>query len=59
MTEILHTQFLVLQIDNYLNWKNHINLMINRLSTCYAIKSMPYNSSTDTLKSIYFPIPIP
>jgi hypothetical protein len=53
--ESINTKFLGLQSDNHLNWKNHIDLMIPKLSrTCYAIRSMSHISSTDILKSIYF-----
>jgi hypothetical protein len=51
----INTKFLGLQIDNHLNWKNHIDLMIPKLSrSCYGIRSMFLISSTDTLKSIHF-----
>jgi hypothetical protein len=50
----ISTKFLGLQIENHLNWKNSIDLMISKLSTtCYAVRSMSHISSTDTLKSIY------
>jgi hypothetical protein len=53
--ESVNIKFLGLQIDNYLNWKNHIDLMIPKLSTaCYAIRSVSHVSSTDRIKSIYF-----
>jgi hypothetical protein len=53
--ESLHTKFLGLQIDNYLNWKNHIDQLIPKLSgACYAVRSLFHISNTDTLKSIYF-----
>jgi hypothetical protein len=53
--ESINTKFLGLQIDNHLNWKKHIHLMIPKLSrACYAIRFMSHISSTDTLKSIYF-----
>jgi hypothetical protein len=52
--ESINTKFLGLEIDNHLHWKNHIDLMIPKLSrTCYAIRLMFHISSTDTLKSIY------
>jgi NADH:ubiquinone oxidoreductase subunit B-like Fe-S oxidoreductase len=55
LEESKNTKFLGLHNDNHLNWKNHIDLMILKLSTaCYTITSMTYISSTDTLKSIYF-----
>jgi hypothetical protein len=53
--ESINTKFLGLQIDNHLNWKNHIDLMIPKLSrACYGIRSVCHISSTDTLKLIYF-----
>jgi NADH:ubiquinone oxidoreductase subunit B-like Fe-S oxidoreductase len=53
--ESINTKFLGLKIDNRLNWKNHIDLMITKLSRpCCAIRSMSHISSTDTHKSIYF-----
>ena len=30
--EIVNTKFLGLQIDNHINWKNHIEQMIQKLS---------------------------
>jgi hypothetical protein len=39
----------------YYNWKNHIDLMIPKLSrVCCAIRAVSYISSADTFKSIYF-----
>jgi hypothetical protein len=53
--ETTNVKFLVLQIDNHLNWKNHIGLMISKLSgACYAFRSMVHLSDITTLKSIYF-----
>jgi hypothetical protein len=48
-------KFLGLQIDNHLNWTNHIDKLIPKLSAaCYAVRSMFHFSNTDTLKSVYF-----
>jgi hypothetical protein len=42
-------------IDNHLNWKNHINQLVQELSgACYAVRSVLHISNTDTLRSIYF-----
>jgi hypothetical protein len=39
----INTKFFVLPIDNHLNCKNHIDLMIPKLSrACYAIRSMSH-----------------
>jgi hypothetical protein len=49
--ESVHTKFLGLQIDNHLNWKNHIDQLIPQLSgACYAVRSLFHISNTDTLK---------
>jgi hypothetical protein len=41
--ESINTKSLCLQIDNHLIWKNHIDLMIPKLSrACYAIRSMSH-----------------
>jgi hypothetical protein len=53
--ESINTNFLGLQIDNHLNWKNHIDLMIPKVhKACCEMNSMSHISSIDTLKSIYF-----
>jgi hypothetical protein len=53
--ESMYTKYLGLQIHNNLNWKNHIELMLPKLSrACYAVRSLSLISSTDTFKSIYF-----
>jgi hypothetical protein len=53
--ESANTKFLGLQIDNHLNWKNHIDQLVPKLSgACYTVRSMLHISNTDTLKSIYF-----
>jgi hypothetical protein len=55
MQELVNTKFLGLQIDNHLNWINHIDELIPKLSgACYAVRSMLHVSKTDTLKSVYF-----
>jgi hypothetical protein len=55
LKESVNTKCLGLQIDNHLNWKNHIDQMVPKLSgACYAIRSMFLVSNTDTLKSVYF-----
>jgi hypothetical protein len=39
--ETVNTKFLGLQLDNHLNWKNHIDQMIPKLNAaCYAVRSM-------------------
>jgi len=51
----LYTKFHGLQLDSHLNWKDHIDKMIPKLSaTYYAVRSMFHISNNVTLKSIYF-----
>jgi hypothetical protein len=53
--EMVSTKFLGVQIDNHLNWKNHIEQMIPKLSgSCYAIRSVVHVSNINILKSIYY-----
>jgi hypothetical protein len=53
--ETVNTKFLGLQIDNYLNWKNHIEQTILKLSAAYyAVRMMVRVSSIYILKSIYY-----
>jgi hypothetical protein len=48
-------KFLGIQTDNHLNWKNHIDQIIPKLSAaCYMVRQMYYICNNDTLRSIYF-----
>jgi hypothetical protein len=50
--ESVNTKFLGLQIDNHLNWTNHIDKLIPKVSgPCYGVRSMLHVSNTDALKS--------
>ena len=47
--ETVNTKFLGLQIDNHINWMNHIEEMICEFSgTCYAIRLMAHITSINT-----------
>jgi hypothetical protein len=49
------TKFLCLQIDNHINWKNHIEKMIPKLSgACCVVRLMIHISNIKTLKLIYY-----
>ena len=53
--EAVHLKFLGIQIDNHLNWKNHIGQIISKLSAaCYMVKQIFHICNNDTLRSIYF-----
>jgi hypothetical protein len=48
-------KFLGLHIDNHLNWTNHIDKLIPKLSgACYAVRSMCHIINTDAVKSVCF-----
>jgi len=52
--QTVNTNFLALQTDNHINWKNHIAKMIPQLSaTCYAVRSTVHIRNMGTLISIY------
>ena len=45
--DTVNTKFLGLPIDNHINWKNHTEQMIPRLSgACYAVRLMVHISVT-------------
>lgn len=47
--------FLGVQIDEFLNWKNHISHVCSRLSSvCYGIRTVKKYMNTETLKILYF-----
>ena len=49
MQEIVNAKFNGLQIDNYINWKNHIEQMIPKLSAAhYAVRSTVHISNINT-----------
>jgi hypothetical protein len=51
---MVNMKFLGLQIDNHLNWKDHVKQMIPKLSAArYAVRSMVHINNINTLKSIY------
>jgi len=53
--DAVHLKFLGIQIDNHLNWKNHIDQIIPKLSAaCCMVRQMYCFCNNDTLRSIYF-----
>jgi len=53
--EAVNLKFLGIQIDNHLNWKNHIDQIIPKLSiACYMVRQMYHICNNDILRSIYF-----
>ena len=53
--DTVNTKFLGLPTDNHINWKNHIEQMIPKLSgECYANSLMVHISNINTTNSIYY-----
>jgi hypothetical protein len=53
--EAVKTKFLVFPIGNHINWKNHIEEMISKLSeACYVVRLMAHISNINSLKSIHY-----
>jgi hypothetical protein len=47
---VSHTKFLGLTVDNILSWKNHTDLIINKLRTaCYVITPVKKYTSHSTM----------
>jgi hypothetical protein len=50
--ETVNTRFFDLQIDNPINWKNHIEQIIPKcIRICYAIRSVAHISNINTLSN--------
>ena len=48
----MRTKLFGLRINNHINWKNHTEQMIPKISAaCYAVRSTVHNSNINTLKS--------
>jgi len=53
--EVTNINFLGLELDNYISWKNHVTKILPKLSrACYAVRAMYPISCMNTLKMIYF-----
>ena len=53
--EVVNLKFHGIQIDTNLNWKNHIEQIIPKLSVaCYMVRQMYHICYNDTLRSICF-----
>jgi hypothetical protein len=58
MEETVNTKFLGSQIDNHINWKNHFEELIPKLSSaCYAIRSMVPVSNINTQMNLLCILP--
>ena len=53
--KIANTKFLDMHVDNHMNWKKHIELIVPKLSAaCYAIRRLYYTLKSDALHMVYF-----
>jgi hypothetical protein len=53
--EVVNTKLLGIHLDNHLNWNNHIDQIIPKLSAaCYEVRQMYHFVNQNTLKLIYF-----
>jgi len=54
LEETVNTKFLGSQTDNHINWKNHTEQIIPKLSAArYAVRSTVHVSNFNTVISIY------
>jgi hypothetical protein len=45
-----------MQIDNHLNWKNHIDQILHKLgAACFAVRKLFHTLNIDVLRTVYFP----
>jgi hypothetical protein len=52
---IPNVPFLGLKIDNFLTWKDYIDVLIDKLNrSCFAIRSVKSILSLETLKMVYY-----
>jgi hypothetical protein len=53
--EIKSTKFIGMCIDGNMNWKNHIEQILPKLSVaCFSIRSLIHTLNPDTLHMVYF-----
>jgi hypothetical protein len=53
--EAIITKFLGMQIDNHLNWKNHIDQILPKLgAACFAVRNLSHTLNIDVLRMVYF-----
>jgi hypothetical protein len=53
--EVTNINFLGLELDNHINWKNHVIKILPKLSrACYAVRPMYPINWMNMLKMIYF-----
>ena len=59
--EVKSTKFLGMHIDNHMNWKNHVEQILPKLSAaCFSIRNLIHtlNHSSDTRNKNHFYLPV-
>jgi hypothetical protein len=55
ISKVTETKFLGLIIEDTLPWKQHIDIVVNKMSSvCYALRNIKYLVSFETLRQIYY-----
>jgi len=55
MDEVKSTKFLGMHIDNHMNWKNHVEQILPKLSAaCFSIRNFIHTSNPYILCMVYF-----
>jgi len=53
--EVKSTKFLGMNIDNHMNWKNHVEQIVPKLSAaCFSRRSLIHTLNPDILCMVYF-----
>jgi hypothetical protein len=53
--EVKSTKFLGMHIDNHMNWKNHVERILPKLSAaCFLIRNLIHTLNSDTLCMVCF-----
>jgi hypothetical protein len=55
LTEVTNKKLPGMQIDNYPDWKSHIEMIFAKLMvTCFAVRRLYYVLNVDALRIVYF-----
>ena len=53
--EVKSTKFLGMHTDNHMNWKNHVEQILPKLSAaCFSIRNLIHTLNPDILCTVYF-----
>jgi hypothetical protein len=55
IADIFNTKFLALTLDNTFTWKNHIDIIVPKLSSvCFTVRAVKPFVSQESLRMVYF-----